>query len=321
MQTLKGAQLQARDLKVLTDLFECRVMSLAHVTTLHFEEKKEASKKRVQRLKESGFIRERPRAIGEPSLLHLTKKGFLHLRASGAIDRYPQIGIATFEKRSEVSAITLRHELEVMDVRVAFTKALADPISRSIVEFSTWPALNQFSARYDSHLIRRKETVVRPDGFIRIREETIEGKYEHCFFLEVDRSTEAQEIIGQKAACYLDYYQSGGMAVRLGGKREDFKAFPFRVLMVFRNDERRNNAAERLLKNNPPILTQVWLSTMPEIVGDPFGQIWMRPKEYQETMRDKGLNRPAFQNEHPYRRDVVRQNIAGANMRKRALFS
>lgn len=281
MQALKGAQLQPRDLKVLTDLFECRVMSLAHVTTLHFEGKKEAAKKRVQRLKESGFIKERPRAIGEPSLLHLTKKGFLHLRDTGGIDRFPQIGEAAFERRSEVSTLTLRHELEVMDVRVAFYKAIRANPALSIAEFTTWPALSQFGVQINDPLKGRREMVVKPDGFLRIRERTSTGLFEHMFFLEVDRGTEALHIIAQKAMCYLTYYQSGGMASKRGAERVNYKEFPFRVLAVVRSEARRGSLAEKLVTHTPPILTLMMITTQPELLASPFDSVWLSPKQLQ----------------------------------------
>jgi len=74
-----------------------------------------------------------------------------------------------------------------------------------------------------------------------------------------------------KAACYLAYYKSGGYAEKCGGLRGDFKEYPFRVLFVFKTAERRNNTAERLIQGNPPILTQVWLTTFSEATADPFG--------------------------------------------------
>jgi hypothetical protein len=66
---------------------------------------------------------------------------------------------------------------------------------------------------------------------------------------------------------------------------EEYKAFPFRVLMVLPNEDRRNNMAERLLQNEPPVLTMVWLTTFSEITADPLGAIWMRPLDYREITK------------------------------------
>src|SRR4051812_13098621 len=71
-----GVDLQERDFDILAGLFECRVMTLAHVTDLYFDGKSEAAKKRVQKLKAAGLLRERKRRIGDPSVLHIGMKAF-----------------------------------------------------------------------------------------------------------------------------------------------------------------------------------------------------------------------------------------------------
>lgn len=65
--------LQPRDLALLRGLFECRIMTAGHVATLYFEGKREYTKKRLQKLKTTGFIGERTRRVNEPSLLSLTR--------------------------------------------------------------------------------------------------------------------------------------------------------------------------------------------------------------------------------------------------------
>ena len=65
-------RIQDRDVAFLQGLFESRVMTLAHASTLFFGGKPEAAKKRVQKLKAAGYVRERPRHTYEPSVLFLT---------------------------------------------------------------------------------------------------------------------------------------------------------------------------------------------------------------------------------------------------------
>lgn len=48
-------------------------MTAGHVATLYFEGKREYTKKRLQKLKTTGFIGERTRRVNEPSLLSLTR--------------------------------------------------------------------------------------------------------------------------------------------------------------------------------------------------------------------------------------------------------
>ena len=119
-------------------------------------------------------------------------------------------------------------------------------------------------------------------------------RFAHDFFLEVDRSSEKQDTLVNRAVCYLEYYRTGGFAVRNNASRANFKDFPFRVLMVLQNAERRNNTAERLFQNVPPILTHTWLTTIAEVTVDPLGPIWIQPKDYRDVT--KGT---PFYNERP----------------------
>jgi adenylate cyclase class IV len=69
-----------RDIAVLTDLLESRVMTSTQIARLHFDGRAETSKKRLQALKKAGLISERQRNILEPAVRFLSKKGFLRLR-------------------------------------------------------------------------------------------------------------------------------------------------------------------------------------------------------------------------------------------------
>jgi hypothetical protein len=277
-------ELQERDFAILRSLFESRLMTLAHMAALHFEGRNEAAKKRIQKLKATGLVTERSRRMYEPSILFLTRKAFQILEKNGILKNYPPLGLSSLEKRAQVSDLTLRHELAVMDVKAAFAKAISAASGFSIVEFITWPLLCEFTAcRPDGS---RKEVLVRPDGFVRIQEQNAEDIFEHTLFLEVDRSTETQETLAMRAGCYVDYYRRGGLAARFGRPREELKDFPFRVLVVCKTAERRNNAAERMLKINPPILSMVWLTTMQEILHNPFGAIWIRPVDYRDATQN-----------------------------------
>jgi hypothetical protein len=273
-----GIALQPRDHDLLCGLFESRVMTLGHIAVLYFNGKKEMAKKRVQRLKAAGLVRERPRHQTEPSILFLAKKALELLRNRGHLCGYPTIAISQLEKRTSVSALTLRHELEVMDVKTAMTAAVNKTERFRIAEFSTWPRLNQFkSCRPDGERV-----MVKPDGFIRIEEAEADGELsEHTFYLELDRSTEGPDVLADRCHCYLDYYRIGDFAVRNGGSRQQYKEFPFRVLVVCKTPERRDNVALRLLENSPPILTFAMLTTLTECVREPTGQIWVRPSDYR----------------------------------------
>ena len=255
-------------------------MSATHIADIFFDGKREYAKKRLQQLKAGEYIGERRRRVSEPSVLFLAAEGFRCLKGEGVLAEYPDFTQPALVRRTQVSDITLTHELSVMDVKAAFHRAIRDTPKLSIAEFSTWPKQNEFLACGTDGA----EVLVRPDGFVRLHEKESDGTSEHTFFVEVDRSTETLDRLAGRARCYLHYYQSGGFAERNGATRSEFKEYPFRVLMVFKSAERRNNMAEQLLSNRAPILTQVYLSTLDEVKIQPLDSIWIRPIDYRDAL-------------------------------------
>jgi hypothetical protein len=308
-------QLQTRDLALLRGLFESRVMNPGHIATLYFDGRKPATKQRLHKLKASGLIGERRRRAYEPSVLFLTRKGLVLLQERGILAEYPALHLPVLDKRANVSELTLRHELEIMDVKAAFHSAIKKTKHFSVKEFSTWPLLYQFEAVRSGY--GGAEVTVKPDGFIRIHEkEKDDGLFERTFFLELDRSSETQDTLVTRAGCYFDYYKSGGFAVRNGAPRSAFKEFPFRILMIFKTAERRNNTAERLLQNNPPRLTQVCLATFEEVTADPFGAIWFRPSEYRKATEGTPFDTEQQRKEWGYKRQTAREVFVEKKVRK-----
>jgi Replication-relaxation len=316
-ETHGGIDLQHRDFAVLRGLLESRLMTLAHASALHFDGKAEMAKKRVQKLKAAGFIAERRRRVYEPSVLSLTRKAFAALSEGGHLADLPQLSWANLEKRAQVSELTVRHELAVMDVKAALATAVNTASRFSLAEFSTWPALYEFRACPGPGV---PDVLLKPDGFIRIREtEDDGGLSEHTFFLEVDRSTETQAALGMKAACYVDYYRRGGLAERFGHRASEYRDFPFRVLMVLRNTERRNNAAEQMLRNSVPVQSQVWLTTMDQLLPDPLGPVWATPRDYASVTGATPFA-PASGPSDIYRRRSEREDFVEPRITKRRLL-
>jgi hypothetical protein len=304
-------EIQPRDIALLRGLFESRIMTLAHAAALYFNGKPEAAKKRTQKLKAAGLVRERSRRVYEPSILYLTQKAFNMLSHGSHISDYPRLTWEKLERRVQVSDLTIRHELAVMNVKAAFCAALQDRPTFNVTEFSTWPKLSEFNA---FHPATGAKLTVKPDGFIRVREkESDGGNSEHIFFLEVDRSTEVLERLTDKVLCYLNYYKHGGLAVRFGQHRDAFRDFPFRVLIVCKSTERRDNIAMRLLKTNPPIRTFVWLTTIKEITMDPLGAIWVQSADF-DLMTSAA---PAFKTNSEHGRSQPHKSI---DQRRRVLL-
>ena len=316
---VESLQYQERDLALLRGLFECRVMTKDHAAALYFEGKGEAAKKRLQKLKSAGLISERPRRAFEPSILFLPRAGLVLLQKRGVLNDYPAFDLPVLDRRARVSDLTIRHELEVMDVKTAFHAGIKSAKNFAVAEFSTWPLLNEFKAYRPGH--NSVGVLVKPDGFIRIHEtEADGGKFERTFFLEVDRSTETQDVLIARAGCYYDYYKSGGFAVRNRASRDDYKQFPFRVLIVFKTAERRNNTAERLLQTNLPIFKQVCLSTLEEVTRDPFGKIWTNPADYRESTKGTPFDSERPSPLHGYRHQPEREALVESKIKKFGLL-
>ena len=192
--------MQERDLAILQGLFESRLMTLTHVTHLYFNGHREAAKKRIQRLKRERFIGERARRVYQPSILHLSRRAFGELSSRGMLLEYPNLAWNQLEDRARVSELTLRHELAVLDVKTALSCAIKNISHHELVEFSTWPLLYQFQAAQPPlpGTYHPARVLIKPDGFVRLHEHATDGdRFEHFFFLEVDRSTEPRETLAR----------------------------------------------------------------------------------------------------------------------------
>jgi hypothetical protein len=306
MPVLTERKYTERDYALMRGLFESRLMTRQHLSGIFFSGRDRMTKKRVQKLASLGLIGSRPRRPEEPKLHFLTKKGYDLLHDSGRLADYPKIDYPRFKRRIDVSDQTKAHELAVMDVKAAFYRATKSHAGVDIAEFSTWPRLYRFRVRMPSG----KMAWLSPDAFIRVHEKASDGSvHESLFYAEIDRSTEPLRILRNKAAGYLDHFQSGGMAVKFGAPREHYKQFAFRVLWIFRNAERRNNTAQSFLTHHPPITTQAWMTTMKDVLSDPFEAIWTRPIDLRVAMVDSSFIAGSSADGPAYRRDMAKENL------------
>src|SRR5256885_7674269 len=142
MEATLDVHFQERDHALLLGFFESRIMTSQHVADLYFHSRKEAAKKRIQKLKKAGFIAERSRRVYEPSILSLTQKAFGFLADNQLLLRYPKLGWTALQKRGQVSDLTLKHELGVIDVKAALSVSLRSDVNFNLLEFTTWPLLS-----------------------------------------------------------------------------------------------------------------------------------------------------------------------------------
>jgi hypothetical protein len=239
------------------------------------------AKKRVRRLKAAGYLSERPRRIGEPSMLHLTWKGYSALRTGGHVGEDSALSPQTFTRRMGVSAHMLAHELMIGDVKAVFTVAIGDSARFSDLNFDVWPRRYEFTVNRDN-----RRVPVKPDGHIRFVEKRNDEEFEYHYFFEADTGSETLDRVVEKCVNYRNYYRRGGYAVFCGGTEDEYKSHPFRVLVVCQSEKRRTNIAERLLQVDPPFSTMILLTTLAECASDPLGGIWMTAKTYGEVVAD-----------------------------------
>jgi hypothetical protein len=289
-------------------------LTIKHAADVCFEGRFEAAKKRIQKLRLANLIASRQRRVHEPNVMFLTGAGIRFLRATSSHCELLHLPKQPAGQRRPPSESILNHELQVLDVKAAFHAAARTNPSVAISEFSTWPPLHQFKALKGGRV--RQIVSVRPDGFMRVRHEAGETTLEHAFFLELDRSTEIQESLALRLGSYLHYYRSGGFALRSGAPAVAYRQHPFRVLVVFKTAERRNNTAERLLQLNPPILTQAWLSTFEEVTTDPLGEIWVRPLDYQAAVKGTPFEPGGSRKKDRYRRQAQREDLVERIVKK-----
>jgi hypothetical protein len=312
-----GIDIQERDLAVMRGLYEARVMTLAHLADLYFDGSFHAATKRVQKLKQAGLLSARPRLASAPSVLFLSSSGFDEVIAAGLPEEYPLLSRPQMERRARVSEQTIRHELRVMDVKAAVVAAARKRSELSVQHFCTWPRLNAFSA------VDPRGTLlpIEPDGFLILHADEGGGTITpYRFFVEVDRSTEAQNRLADHAHCYRDYYYSGGFALRCGGTREEIEDYPFRVLFVFQTPERRNNAAEKMLLLRKPIGSHSCLTTFAELLADPFGEIWITPHGYHQVTASTSYDPQRRKDQRGYSRSTERERFVEERIQKHSLL-
>lgn len=320
---VQQTQITDRDIALLRGLFESRIMTLSHAAALHFGDSVEAAKKRIQRLKRAHYIHERPRLRPyDPSILFLARKGFDEIRNAGQLDDYPAISWESMERRSHVSPFTLRHELDVVSTKAALVSAIRAKPDHPVLEFSTWPRLFAFKARQQTPDGYGRTVLMKPDGLIRIGgSQAASDADDLSFFLELDRSTETHQNLRARASGYLDFYRSGGFAQRCGHAPDNFRRLPFRVLWIFRNIERRNNAAEAFLHHHPPILSMPWLTTLQELLDHPLKRIWVRPIDYQRVVRGTPFDPVLLSPASFYRRQATREAFVEQRVSKWPLLA
>jgi Replication-relaxation len=202
-------RLSERDLGVIRQVAELRLMSARQIQAVHFpgaeHENEQAATRARQRVLE--------RLTRERLLIRLDRRiGGVRAGSAGFVLALGPVGqrvLATSGPRRRSYEPTWRfvdHTLAItqliVDLSVAARAGRLDVLDVQ-AEPSCW---RQFSGLGGRRLLR-------PDAFVALGS----GGYELRWFIEVDRATESLPVVVRKCHLYADYYQSGKEQAKNGG--------------------------------------------------------------------------------------------------------
>jgi hypothetical protein len=213
-----GIYIQERDKRIFNELEECNFLTVSQLALLCFEGKKEAAKKRLQKLSREGLLRRNDMGFGLQSIYTLTKDAI-------ALDPKP------YRHRRNLlpKPVFLRHELFVRDFRALL-------LTRGIQEFGG-AAIENCSINAHFLAFRCPRGRILPDGYFEVQS-PFEGT--SSFFFEIDRGTESQSIIAARIIGYRYFLKSGMFAKRIASHAVSSNGDSFRVLFVFHSLRRMN---------------------------------------------------------------------------------
>jgi Replication-relaxation len=220
-------RLSGRDLRVIRQVAELRLMSARQVQLLHFPTSEHDNERAATRARQRVLAR----LCRERLLIALTRRiGGVRAGSAGLVLALGPVGQrvlmqdGTRRRAYEPTWRFVDHTLAisqlVIDVRLAARAGLLDVLDTQ-AEPQCWRSFPHLGGQF----------TLRPDAFLALGI----GEYELRWFIEVDRASESLPVIVRKCRLYADYYQSGQEQAAHGG------VFP-RVCWIVPNETR----AERL---------------------------------------------------------------------------
>ncbi len=204
-----SGRLSARDLAIIREVGESRLMSAQQIQALHFPASEHDNDRAATRARQrvlARLCRERllialerriggVRAGSAGLVLALGPVGQRVIGLDGARRRAHEPGWRFVDHTLAVSQL-------VVDVSVAARAGLLDVLDAQ-AEPQCWRTITGMGGGL----------MLRPDAFLVLGV----GDYELRWFIEVDRSSESLPVIVRKCRLYADYYQSGQEQAAHGG--------------------------------------------------------------------------------------------------------
>lgn len=256
--------LQNRDFHIIRELGCCRFLTLPQIADLCFEGKREAAKKRLQKLQRGGIVKRHSLGILVSSVYFLSAKGFRLTKRELPESLTPSVPALTM----------FRHEKSVRNFRAAIMR----DAKREGIEIPVF-SLNPKDLRFEIG-----NRVLRSEGYFEI----ILDKKVFRYFVEVDLGTEAHAIVVARVVQYQQLFKSGLFAYRRGGDPEAFQLFPFRVLFLFSSDGRLRSFLARLYKMGCEKFVLARKSE--DALRQPFDSFWPRACTQEHGRKAQGLS-------------------------------
>jgi hypothetical protein len=202
-------RLSRRDLDIVRQVAELRLMSARQIQALHFPTDEHDNERAATRARQRVLTRH----CRERLLIPLARRiGGIRAGSAGLVVVLGPVGqrvLGLDGPRRRASEPTLRffdHTLAtgqlVVDVRLAARQGQLDVLEAQ-AEPACWRTFAGLGGRQ----------VLRPDLFMALGV----GEYELCWFIEIDRATESLPTVLKKCRLYADYYQAGTEQATQGG--------------------------------------------------------------------------------------------------------
>ncbi len=252
--------LTERDIGILDMVYQCRVLTQAHIHALCFTGSSPTMpQRRLSLLYHHGFLARQflPVQAGylfSPALYLITQRGMAVLRAMRGLDDEPQKA-----SNPTLAPQYLAHTVAINDVRVAVTLACR----AHDYPLLAWCGEAAMKAAYDrvelrTRAGRRRSVSLIPDSYFAV--DTPRGATH--FFLELDRGTMTAKRFALKIAAYLAYYQSGAY-------EERYQTASLRVLTVT-TGQRRLESLKRCVedRDDEEDIHRFWFTRLNTITAD-----------------------------------------------------
>jgi len=272
--------IQERDLEIIKEVLESRFLSTSQIQALFFGSAS-ACKLRLQKLWNKKLLKRvfSPVSFGSSEALYCPTKRGVDLLIESGKKELEEINFKSRQNR--IKTQKLQHEIGINNIKISVILAVAE-----MKGLYVYPGYPNSKKRPDISAIRKIlswkrgsstwDSVKDPDKPKRIpvRPDLVLLFNGISYFLEVDRGTMTLKRFRRKLRGYRKYCSSGKF-------RSKYKVEDFRVLTTAPSERRRNNLLEQAIEEGGNI--RVFFAVYDEVIDNPFGNIWIRGKEYKEA--------------------------------------